>query len=114
MSFFDVYQLECSKKNFFNIQINRLIRVTAKIDFLFKISLQSLNFNVSAIRISIFIFTKRKRTTKKSNFERRDRKSKLLLETIQNENVKRRKTTKDILLIRKTQHNETLKKKKRR
>jgi hypothetical protein len=114
MSFFDVYQLECSKKNIFNIQVNRLIRVTAKIDFLFKISLQSLDFNVFATRISISTFTKRKRTTKKLNFERQDRKSKSLLETIQNKNVKRKKTTKNMLLIREIQHNETLKKKKRR
>jgi hypothetical protein len=111
MSFFDVYQFECSKKNLFNIQINRLIRVTAKVDFLFKFSLQSLNFNVFATRISIFIFTKRKWTTKKLNFEKRNRESKFLLETIQNENVKRRKMTKNMLLIKEIQHNETFQKK---
>jgi hypothetical protein len=96
--------------------------------------LQTLNLNVSRNQI-----LKRKRATKNTDFAKRDRKlkislekislekislekislekislEKISLETRKNENVKKRKTTQEMLITKNTQQNETQKNKERR
>jgi hypothetical protein len=93
-------------QNVMHVEVNSLSVSTSNSH---KFSLQTLDLNVSFIQIS-----KRKRTTKKTEFSKRNRKFKTQVEKKKNEIIKRRKTTQDMLITKDTQQNETQKNKERR